>query len=178
MNALLVQALATLVAIGVAWGLGVSHGTKQDKLRSDLVISSMRLQAQEKTDEFNASQRSQEQAWSRTLLRASEVRTDAIAKAVRVESALRDARVESGGLRDALRAYAAPPPDPGPDALRTCGARAERLGERVDAGLRIQEELGGFVAACAATVRSLLAGWPSGSVGAAPLGDPPPAKAP
>jgi hypothetical protein len=160
----LVAALSGLLALGVvgfgAGVWGIARGVAQDKARSDLVISEMQRKAQEKTDEFNRKEREREQQWTRDSVRAAEARAASLARAASIEAELRRTRTDRDGLRDRLAAYAAGPANPSDDTLTACRERSRRLGERLDAGLSVQEQLGGFVAACAATVRSLRDAWP------------------
>ncbi len=139
---------------------GYHKGQAEDKQRSDLVISEMRRKPQEATDEFKRQQRERETNWARDAVGAYEARAESLARAQRMEAELRRTRTDRDGLRERLAAYAAGPTDPGEDSLSSCRERAARMGERLDAGLSVQEQLGGYVAACAATVRSLLDAWP------------------
>lgn len=159
-----VLTLGTLLALGVvgfsAGVWGITQGVARDKARSDLVIARMQQEAKEKADDFERKERALEQQWNASALRAAESRTQALARADAFERDLRTTRTDRDGLRERLKAYAAGPADPSQDTIEACRTRSRRLEERLDAGLSVQEQLGGYVARCAASVEFLLSSWP------------------
>jgi hypothetical protein len=147
--------LVCLALAGSHWK-AYKTGVSDDRQRSDLVISGMVNDANERLLKANAATKAQTEALQATKERADrELQTER----ARNERRLADARATSDLVRDQLAEFARGKQS-GDDTVQACRADAKALGVSLDTALRTSQECAGDAENESATARAVLEAWP------------------